>query len=259
MTPKRIPERGGTGWGITSMAAAGAAVVVVSMITYDGRTWFGEWLGLAASGLLILIGLFSGLAAMWRSRCSRMSMTALIANVLAVVMLCLWWVWPTQRSFINAVKQGDVATARFALQTGVSVETLEVWGMGVRIPGYSPLAIAALNGDAEMVRMLLEWGAEVNRAEGHGNYPLFSAAWSGDLPTIQLLRQADADPAAIGREGSALHIAAAMGHLEVIDLLLAAGVPLDLADRTGVTPLDSARTSRNAVAIENLIQRGAQD
>ena len=97
----------------------------------------------------------------------------------------------------------------------------------------------------------------MTREDGHNDFPLYYAAWSGDLPTVRLLLQADADPAAVAKEWSALHIAAAMGHLEVIDLLLAAGVPVDLANWRGDTPLDSARTSQNAAGIEYLIQKGA--
>jgi ankyrin repeat protein len=140
----------------------------------------------------------------------------------------------------------------------MDVETPEMWGMGVRIKGHSPLTIAATNGDSVMARLLLDWGADVNRQDGHGDYPLFDAAWSGDLATVQLLLQAGARPDAIGSSGSALHIAAAMGHLDVMNLLLAQGVPINLVDRDGNTPLDSARMSGNNAAMEFLLERGAE-
>ena len=96
-----------------------------------------------------------GLIAMWRSQCSRLSVKAMITNILTLLILCLWYVWPTERSFLLAVRKGDIASARFALQTGMDVETLQLWGMEVKSPGYSPLTMAAENGDEEMLRLLL--------------------------------------------------------------------------------------------------------
>jgi hypothetical protein len=75
---QQIPERRGRGWSMASLAAAGAALAVVSAMTYSGRTWFAEWLGLIAASVLILTGLISGLAAGWSAQCSRLSMWALI-------------------------------------------------------------------------------------------------------------------------------------------------------------------------------------
>lgn len=253
---QQIPERRGRGWSLASLAAAGAALAVVSTVTYSGRTWIGEWLGLIAASVLILTGLISGLAAGWRACRSRLSMWALMANVLAVVGLCVWWIWPTPRSFIHAVNERNVAAARFALLTGMDVEEPEMWGMGVRIKGRSPLTIAAGNGDTKMARLLLEWGADVNRKDSNGDYPLFHAAWCGHPAMVKLLLEAGADPAAVGNDGSALHIAAGMGHLDVMDLLLAEGVSINLADRKGNTPLDSAQMSGNAAAMEYLREKG---
>lgn len=251
--------RGATAWGSVSIVAASVACLTICVISFVGRTWISEWLGLAAAGLLILVGLLTGLVALWRSHASRLSITAMSVNVLMVFLLCLWSIWPTERSLFLAIRQGDISAARFALQTGVGVETLQLWGMGVRIPGHSPLTMAAENGDEEMMRLLLEWRADVNRANGHGDYPLYYAAWSGDLESAKLLLQKGAEPAAIGSERSALHIAAMMGHLKIIDLLLAAGVHLNLPDRNGATPLAAARISRNAAGIEYLLQKGARN
>ncbi|QDU07154.1 ankyrin repeat domain-containing protein [Gimesia aquarii] len=259
MTSERMLDRTVTGWEVISIVATVAATFVISVVAFYGRTWFCGWLGFAASILLTLVGLFTGLVAMWRSRCCWLSMIAVISSFFPIVLLSLWCIWPTQRSFLLAVRKGDIVSARFALQTGMDVETLQLWGMGVKIPGHSPLTMAAENGDEDMVRLLLEWGADVNRANGHGDYPLYYAAWSGDLPTAQLLLQEGADPVALSGERSALHIAAMMGQLEVIDLLLDAGVPIDLADKQGITPLVAARISKNSAAIGYLLQKGAQD
>lgn len=261
MTPEPNHQHRGRAWAVTSILAAVAAVFLIGLIMDAGRkTFFGEWLGLSAAGILISIGLIASFVTLWRSRCGRWALAALIANGLAVILVVVWWVWPTPHSFRLAIKRGDISAVRFALRTGVDVEALEIWGMGVEIPGRSPLALAAGTGNAEMVQLLLDWEADVNRRDGHGSYPLNYAAWSGDVPTVRLLLEAGADPTALSRQGewSALHTAAGMGHLEVIDLLLEAGVPVDLPNRDGRTPLESARMSGNDAAIEHLLEKGAQ-
>ena len=52
--------------------------------------------------------------------------------------------------------------------------------------------------------------------------------------------------------------AAALGDLEVVRLLLAAGPDLDRTDYTGRTALDNARDGRRSKVVEALLRAGAR-
>ncbi|XP_048468080.1 ankyrin repeat and SAM domain-containing protein 1A-like [Rhincodon typus] len=53
--------------------------------------------------------------------------------------------------------------------------------------GYTPLHHAALNGQREVVEMLLKNEASTNIADNKGCYPLHLAAWKGDSHIVRLL------------------------------------------------------------------------
>ncbi|GAA6076860.1 ankyrin repeat and SAM domain-containing protein 1A isoform X1 [Tachysurus ichikawai] len=53
--------------------------------------------------------------------------------------------------------------------------------------GYTPLHHAALNGQSEVVELLLKNEAVTNVADHKGCYPLHLAAWKGDQRIVRLL------------------------------------------------------------------------
>ena len=77
----------------------------------------------------------------------------------------------------------------------------------------APLADAAMRGDLETVRSLLNSGADVNAAQGDGMSALHWAATRGDFEIAELLIAAGADVAAASRIGSytPLHMASKGG------------------------------------------------
>jgi uncharacterized protein len=62
--------------------------------------------------------------------------------------------------------------------------------------GFTPLHFAAQEQAVDVVRLLVDHGADVNRANAHGNTPLFTAVFNsrGDGSIIELLRASGADP-----------------------------------------------------------------
>ncbi len=69
--------------------------------------------------------------------------------------------------------------------------------------GWTPLHFAAQSQSSEMVKHLLAAGADLSRTDGHGNTALFRAVFSyaGDGTTIELLKDAGADPSAKNKHG----------------------------------------------------------
>lgn len=57
---------------------------------------------------------------------------------------------------------------------------------------------------------------------------------------------------------TALHLAACKGHLDVINLLAAAGASLSQQDMQGHTPLSEACACGHDAAIDLLLSRGAE-
>lgn len=133
--------------------------------------------------------------------------------------------------------------------------------------GYSPLGLASFFKRTDVVKALLERGAKPSVASrDQGFTPLHSAVANDAGSTIheivRLLLDGGADPNAKSREGTTpLHSAAFTGDLEIAELLLAHGADPNAADPKGHTPLDVARDRKNvevATALHHAaLKRGA--
>jgi ankyrin repeat protein len=119
------------------------------------------------------------------------------------------------------------------------------------------LAIAALNGNADQVRMLLARGADPNAGQGH----VLSEATRGchrrdNTEVIRMLLDGGADPK-VHDDYTALHRAAGLCEPEVIRLLLGRGADPNARDMSGNTPLVSAAVSGRLEPVRLLIAAGA--
>ena len=122
-----------------------------------------------------------------------------------------------------------------------------------------------------LVDLLLLNGADVNLATTSGVTALMTASFNGNTVLARRLLDADADVDAPTSEGachfysvpvpvcgeSALHLAAAGGHVEVIRLLLDRGAAANLADQLGQTAAHWAARHQQEEALALL--RAAQD
>lgn len=122
--------------------------------------------------------------------------------------------------------------------------------------GFSLAHLAAFFGHPELVALLLEHGADpnaVSRNDAHLHL-LNSAAAQKDhakaAKTVEILLAAGADPNAAQHGGfTAAHSAASSGNLEVLRLLKAHKAALDRKSEDGKTPLDIARERNQPAAI----------
>jgi len=119
---------------------------------------------------------------------------------------------------------------------------------------------AVENGDLSTVESLSEQGANLNTRDSSGLTPLMIASGHGNSQMVKLLLDAGADVFAVdSRAGaSALHKACQGGNVEVVQLLVEAGAFVDWAVcTTGHTPLMEALWFKCPAIVEYLLEKGA--
>lgn len=104
--------------------------------------------------------------------------------------------------------------------------------LNVDAKGLAILHRAAQNGKGEIVKLLIDAGADVNGMTRGGRTPLHFAAKHNKIETVRILLEEGADVNATSvRDESPLHIAAHNDNVEMLDLLVEAGAdPLALCD-----------------------------
>ena len=88
--------------------------------------------------------------------------------------------------------------------------------------GRSPIFIAAREGHADCLKLLLAAGGDVNKCINDGTSPIFIAAQNGHADCLKLLLGAGADPRSRFNGTSALDKAREKGHTECVRALEAA-------------------------------------
>lgn len=151
-----------------------------------------------------------------------------------------------------AAMQGQVEIARLLLQSGADID-------GFDRDESTPLHVAALHRKSEMVRFLLDQGADVNRRDKNGAYALSFAISGGDPTAIQMILDAGADLNHVSPQGGTLLPSACMrGLWDLVDLLLERGVDINQGDRNGTTPMHWVAYRDDAARVAEMLRRGAK-
>ncbi|XP_067333590.1 caskin-1 isoform X2 [Channa argus] len=107
--------------------------------------------------------------------------------------------------------------------------------------GFSPLHHAALNGNVELISLLLESQAAVDIRDQKGMRPLHYAAWQGKAEPMKMLLKSGSSVNGQSDEGEIpLHLSAQHGHYDVSEMLLQHQSNPCIVDNAGKTPLDLA-------------------
>ncbi|CAL1527439.1 unnamed protein product [Lymnaea stagnalis] len=127
--------------------------------------------------------------------------------------------------------------------------------------GQTALVLASLNDDFEAVKLLIEYGADVNHIiQGDRNTPLILAAKRNNTKTVEILLDSGADVAHVNKEKqSAVMVAARYGSKSVLELLLKRSTVNDIncVDSHGWSALWHASYKGHCTIIEMLLSHGA--
>ncbi|KAL7802906.1 ankyrin repeat-containing domain protein [Trichoderma afarasin] len=124
--------------------------------------------------------------------------------------------------------------------------------------GYSPLISASESGHFEVAKLLIEHGATINVRDSKGATPLFKAAASGFVELVQLLIDKGADIEARGNSNKTpLLAAASTGYADVVRLLLNHGAQIEAKTERDSTALLLASNKGHTDVVQLLLDRGA--
>ncbi|XP_075067758.1 uncharacterized protein LOC142158058 [Mixophyes fleayi] len=158
--------------------------------------------------------------------------------------------------------------------------------------GDSALHACCRKRNAEVAKLLVEYGAPVDCQNGEGQTPLHVAAWEGDEVTVKLLHQYKANPNITDTmDRSPLHVAAERGHTALVEILtekfranvlartkdgdtllhiasqcghpetalafLKKGVLLHMPNKSGAVCLHAAARRGHTAVVKALLQKGA--
>ncbi|KAF9908507.1 hypothetical protein EC991_009771 [Linnemannia zychae] len=206
--------------------------------------------------------------------------TAVASNDLALVQeLCRAGQDPNQ-TFACSPRQSAYAVQPIIL--GRQAENFEPDDI---LYGATPLNLAVLNGNEEIVRVLIDAGADLNKKDGRGRTPLLCAVYGLDTLTITpanlaLISQTSPAHLSILRHCILPHpsitlstlnapqdeikgitplcLASYLGKEVVVKCLLEAGkVDVDATDRKGATALMYAARDRHMAVVTTLLRHGA--
>ncbi|MDX2226224.1 MAG: ankyrin repeat domain-containing protein [Verrucomicrobiae bacterium] len=159
--------------------------------------------------------------------------------------------------FVAAAETGDKAVVNLFVTAKMDLNVRDS-------KGWSPLAIAVLNGHTNIVNRLLEAGADPDILQDSGRQGfrmsvLTIAAQKDSLESARLLLEKGAKTGPYdATKWTPLHEAAQDGHVGMIQLLLKHKADPNAADDRGATPLRLAVESKDERAALMLLESGAK-
>ena len=160
-------------------------------------------------------------------------------------------------ALLAAVQGNQIAAARALIQAGANVNAKD----GI---GDSPYLLAGARGRTEILRLTLDAGADLKSTNRFGGTALTPACHYGHVETVRVLLTTKVDINQINRLGwTCLLEAVILGdggpvHVEIVNMVVAAGAQVNLADAQGVTPLAHARARGQSRVVEILLRAGAR-
>jgi ankyrin repeat protein len=154
----------------------------------------------------------------------------------------------------EAADHGHIEIVKYLLDRGADIETPSVGG-------WSPLLSAAESGHSDIVKLLLDRGAIRDKRTEDEFTALYASCQKGHINTVRLL---------LDRGGRAelnvgnkhawmpVHVAAFNGHTEIVQLLIESGCDIHGASNIGQTPLHLSSKKGHVGVMQLLNDNGAE-
>ncbi|XP_010387636.1 ankyrin repeat, SAM and basic leucine zipper domain-containing protein 1 [Rhinopithecus roxellana] len=160
-----------------------------------------------------------------------------------------------KEKFKKAMTIGDVSLIQELLDSGISVDSTFQYG-------WTPLMYAASVANAELVRVLLDRGANASFEKDKQTILITACSAHGSeeqiLKCVELLLSRNADPnVACRRLMTPIMYAARDGHTQVVALLVAHGAEVNTQDENGYTALTWAARQGHKNIVLKLLELGA--
>ena len=149
-----------------------------------------------------------------------------------------------EKSLQHESRKGNAEEVRKLISSGIlDVNCLIQPTVDLLASSYcaTPLCLAARGGHKEVVQILLDVGAECDKADTDGYTPLHMAVRFGHKDVVKLFLDRGADPNMPDKiRYTPLHTAVRFDYIDVAKLLMDAGAEIMKKDMLGHTPLFSA-------------------
>lgn len=127
------------------------------------------------------------------------------------------------------------------------------------VDGETPLFWACEGKSFDVVKYLVEHGADVNKENEYGETPLFKACYSGNENIVKYLVE---QGAGVNKESedeeTPLFFACLQGHENIVKYLVEHGADVNKATDSGETPLHIARKKGYENIVRYLVEHGAE-
>jgi len=125
--------------------------------------------------------------------------------------------------------------------------------------GYTALTIATVNGHTDVIRLLLEAGANVNHRSKHKYFPLQWAVISNKEDIVRILMEYNTELNLVDDDGDAtLNCIRSPTSVAIAKLLVNRGADLEIRNNQGYTPLCKAAMCNNLDVVKYLIAKKAE-
>lgn len=166
---------------------------------------------------------------------------------------------PKKERFLKAAEDGDLKKIKSMLNKEINIKTLI---KSVDKENNTALILASKFGYNEIVKILIENGADINAKDNEGTTALMNAAMDIDYYTndeiCKLLIENGADINAKDLQGNnALIYASIFEHFDIIKLLIESGAEINAKNNDGYTALMEASSNGNLETVKLLIENGA--